>query len=247
MIKWLVQYLAGIILNCTKYQSPIIRQVRLWTCYCLRQPSWSQSNCHLRHGHIIRYMKTGANIFGFYLQHCTTCLPILILYFFISSCDKNYPTLTARNAANFNVQYVAIFVPANPHDSTNAYGVVNATYNSFSHMLDYSIHWNSLTSLPIAIHINDKDSIMINLPVFPRVLSDSISGTAFISSGQADDMSAGYVYVMIHTIKYPYGEVIATMNKQWIWNLCGLFCSSVPAETNLFRTEPERFLRGGEY
>lgn len=81
-------------------------------------------------------------------------------------------------------------------------------------MLDYSIHWNSLTSLPIAIHFNDKDSILIGLPVFPRVISDSIAGTAFITSEQANDLASGYVIVMIHTIKYPYGEVMATMNKQ---------------------------------
>ena len=117
------------------------------------------------------------------------------------------------NTINYNIQYTGIFSPADPHDTTRAYGMVTGTYNSLSHYFDYSIHWDSLSSLPIAIHINDKDSIMIGLPVFPRVLSDSVSGTAIISSEQAADLSSGYVFVMIHTIKYPYGEIMASIGR----------------------------------
>lgn len=159
-------------------------------------------------------MKIGAGICSLKDQFRTLLIIFFLPWLFIIACDKSNSSLISTNISSYNIQYAAIFVPANPKDSTNAYGTVSAVYNSFSHEFNYSIHWNSLTSFPIAIHFNDKDSIMIGLPVFPRVLNDSISGSRHITSEQADDLSAGYVFVMIHTIKYPLGEVMASMDKQ---------------------------------
>jgi len=159
-------------------------------------------------------MKWGAGISGLVDQNKFILIPFFLPWLFISSCDKTYPSLTGRNNPNYSTQFAAIFVPASPNDSTDAFGTVSATYNSFSHEFDYNIHWNLLTSLPIAIHIHDNDTIMIALPVFPRVLNDSIAGTSYLSSKQADDLSAGYIYVLIGTIKYPLGEVMASLDKQ---------------------------------
>jgi CHRD domain-containing protein len=159
-------------------------------------------------------MKWGSGILCIANQNKFLFVPFFLPWLFISSCEKSYPSPTSRINPNYITQYAAIFVPAHPQDSTNAYGTVSATYNSFYHEFNYTIHWNMLTSLPLAIHIHDLDSIMIALPVFPRVLSDSIAGTSHLTSKQADDLSSGYIYVLIATIKYPYGEVMASLDKQ---------------------------------
>jgi hypothetical protein len=159
-------------------------------------------------------MKIGAGIKNSRDQIKSLLILFCLPWLFVSSCDKMQTAPLTTNITSYNTQYAGIFESADPKDSTNAYGNVSAVYNSFSHEFNFNIHWYSLTSLPIAIHFNDKDSIMFGLPVFPRVLNDSISGSVHITSKHADDLSAGYVFVMIHTINYPYGEVMASIDKQ---------------------------------
>jgi CHRD domain len=157
------------------------------------------------------YMKKGTDFFKLYSKSGFT---FFVLCAFTYSCDKSYPSLITRNASNNNIQYTAIFTPVHSNDSTRAFGNVSAVFNTFSYTLDYNIHWDSLSSRPVAMLIDDNGSIMTNINVFSRFVTDSVSGTVVLTTAQANDLAAGSIYVMIPTIKYPDGEIMASLNAQ---------------------------------
>ncbi len=131
-----------------------------------------------------------------------------------NSCDKGYSgTSTANNTSN-NVNYSGSFMKADPNDSTNATGNVTASFNTVSHLIDYKINWNGLTTVPVAMHFHDNGPIIVKISNFTVGLNGSATGSASFTATQAADLLSGYIYIMIHTQKYPNGEIMATLTKQ---------------------------------
>jgi hypothetical protein len=130
------------------------------------------------------------------------------------SCDKNYSGTNAVNNVSNNVSYAGAFMKSDPNDSTSAGGNVTATFNTVSHLIDYKINWNGLTTTPVAMHFHDNGPIIVKINNFPVGLSGSVSGSASFTAAQATDLVSGYIYIMIHTQKYPNGEIMATLVKQ---------------------------------
>ena len=99
-------------------------------------------------------------------------------------------------------------------DTTSATGSVDATFNTSTRDMSYNIKWNSLTTLPVGMHFHDDGPVIIQITGFPVSLTGSIAGKANFTSNQANDLVAGKIYVMIHTDKYPSGEIMATLTKK---------------------------------
>ena len=99
-------------------------------------------------------------------------------------------------------------------DSSAAYGSVTATFNIVSHTLDYTITWHGLTTFPVGMHFHDAGPIIIKINNFPVTLDGTVSGSAVLTSSQADDLEAGSIYAMIHSQKYPNGEIMSYLFKQ---------------------------------
>lgn len=131
-----------------------------------------------------------------------------------SSCDKNYSGTNAVNNASNNVSYAGTFMQADPNDTTSAGGNVTATFNTVSHLIDYNINWNALTTNPVAMHFHDNGPIIVKINNFTVGLNGSASGSASFTATQGADLASGYIYIMIHTEKYPNGEIMATLTKQ---------------------------------
>ncbi len=112
------------------------------------------------------------------------------------------------------VAYAGVFSPSDIRDSTDADGHVQAGFHSVSHVLEYTIYWHSLTTLPVGMHFHDNGPIIAKINNFPALISDSASGSFTLTASQADDLQAGYIYVQIHTQKYPSGEILAYLEKQ---------------------------------
>ena len=99
-------------------------------------------------------------------------------------------------------------------DTTSAYGSVTATYNTITHGLDYTISWHSLTTLPVGMHFHDAGPIIVKINNFPVAVDGMVSGSAILSARQGDDLAAGSIYAMIHSQRYPNGEIMAYLFRQ---------------------------------
>lgn len=109
------------------------------------------------------------------------------------------------------VNYTGTFIPFGSTDTSKATGAVTASFNQTTLVLTYYISWNSLSSLPIAMHFHDNGPVIVMITGFPVALSGSVSGTCTLTSEQATDLANGGIYAMIHTINYNSGEIYATL------------------------------------
>jgi hypothetical protein len=143
-------------------------------------------------------------------------IPFLIFFFLliIMACGKTYTSSSTGNASTSEIKYGGSFMISDSADTSGAYGSVTATFNSVSHALDYTISWNSLTTLPVGMHFHDAGPIIIKINNFPVTLDGTVSGSAILSDKQADDLAADSIYAMIHSQKYPNGEIMAYLSKQ---------------------------------
>jgi hypothetical protein len=151
------------------------------------------------------YKSTQTVITGLLLVYC---LMIII------GCGKTYTNSTPGNSSPGDVKYGGSFMASDSLDTTSAYGSVTATFNTVTHSLDYTISWHALTTLPVGMHFHDAGPIIIKINDFPVALDGTVSGTAMLSSKQAEDLAAGSIYAMIHSQKYPGGEIMAYLFKQ---------------------------------
>jgi CHRD domain-containing protein len=139
---------------------------------------------------------------------------ILFFLLILAGCGKTYTNSSSGNSSASEVKYGGSFMVTDSTESSTAYGSVTATFNIVSHALDYTISWHSLTTSPVGMHFHDAGPIIIKINNFPVALDGTVSGSAVLSSNQADDLAAGSIYAMIHSQKYPNGEIMAYLFKQ---------------------------------
>ena len=144
------------------------------------------------------------------------CIALLAIGCFIvinTSCSQG-SSYGGGTMPDPNVQYVGTFMKSDAGDTTSATGSVEATFNTSTRDISYNIKWSSLTTLPVGMHFHDDGPVIIQISGFPVSLTGSISGKANFTVNQSNDLVNGKIYVMIHTDKYPSGEIMATLVKK---------------------------------
>ncbi|KOH43356.1 CHRD domain-containing protein [Sunxiuqinia dokdonensis] len=137
---------------------------------------------------------------------------VLVILFFVgmTSCgDDSDP----EEMVDMKVNYSADFVKANDEVTTSATGSATATYDPATMELSYSATWSGLGSNAVNMHFHNDGPVMVGIPGFPEATGGTVSGTISLTSQQASDLAAGKIYMMIHTVDYPGGEVNATLTK----------------------------------
>jgi len=138
------------------------------------------------------------------------CMLLLVGFFPACSSDDN----DDNGNESITTSYEGTFVPSTSSVTTSATGTVSANYNSSTMMLTYTANWNGLGTDAAAMHFHNDGPVMQEITGFPTATSGSASGYVSLTAVQASDLAAGKIYIQIHTIGYPSGEVIATLTKK---------------------------------
>jgi hypothetical protein len=96
-----------------------------------------------------------------------------------------------------------------PNDSAGT-GSLQATYDSESNVLNYTVTYSGLTGDPTAAHFHGPADPGENAPPTVPVegsLASPISGTATLTDAQEAELLAGQWYFNLHTAQYPDGEL----------------------------------------
>jgi hypothetical protein len=102
-----------------------------------------------------------------------------------------------------------------PHDGT-ATGMAEATLDTETRMLNFSITYEGLSGPAIGAHIHGPVGTGGNAGIMiPFSTTDSpIEGSAQLTQAQASDMLEGLTYVNIHTQQHPGGELRGQLVQQ---------------------------------
>jgi hypothetical protein len=96
-----------------------------------------------------------------------------------------------------------------PNDSTGT-GTVEATYDSDTNVLNYTVTYSGLTGDVTAAHFHGPAAPGENAPPTVPVdvaLMSPISGTAMLTDAQESELLGGQWYFNLHTAQYPDGEL----------------------------------------
>lgn len=142
----------------------------------------------------------------------TSWMAVLMILFFVGliSCGDDSDT---EEMVDMKVNYTGDFVKANNEVMTSATGSATATYDPATMELSYSASYSGLGSNVANMHFHNDGPVMVGIPGFAESTGGSVSGKVTLTSQQASDLAAGQIYIQIHTVDYPGGEVIATLTK----------------------------------
>ena len=133
---------------------------------------------------------------------------VLILLVGLSSCKKNDTTQTIST-----VNYAGTFVKSSDAVVTSATGTVTATFNPTTMVLSYTVAWSGLTSNAANMHFHDAGPVIYPIAGFATATSGTLTGIVTLTASQATDLAAGNIYVQIHTVTIPAGEIKAFLLK----------------------------------
>ena len=103
-----------------------------------------------------------------------------------------------------------------PKDSKGT-GVANATLDTTTKKLTYSVSWKDLTGPATAAHFHAPADPGANAPVavsFGNNPTSPVNGSATLTDAQMQQLMAGKFYANVHTAKNPGGEIRGQMMKQ---------------------------------
>ncbi len=149
---------------------------------------------------------------NYLLKKKTSWIASLMILFFVgfTSCGDDSDT---EEMVDMKVNYSANFVKANDEVMTSATGSATATYDPATMELSYSATWSGLGSNAVNMHFHNNGPVMVGIPGFPEATGGTVSGKTTLTSQQVSDLAAGQIYMMIHTVDYPGGEISATLTK----------------------------------
>ena len=145
-------------------------------------------------------MKTIIKFFTINPQSAAVVVLFLLVGF--SSCKKNDTTQTIST-----VNYAGSFVKSGDAVVTSGTGTVSATFNPTTMVLSYTIAWSGLTSNAANMHFHDAGPVIYPITGFAAATSGTLAGTVTFTASQASDLAAGNIYVQIHTVNIPAGEI----------------------------------------
>ena len=125
--------------------------------------------------------------------------------------------LAATPALAEVVNYAADLSGSNespPNDSAGK-GSAEATYDTDTQTLSWTLTYSGLSGKPIGAHIHGPADAGTNAGiVIPfKTLESPITGSATLNDDQAQSLAAGKFYVNIHTELHPGGELRGQLQK----------------------------------
>ncbi|MGU7781492.1 CHRD domain-containing protein [Burkholderia sp. PU8-34] len=121
--------------------------------------------------------------------------------------------LAAGSAAAETVRLSANLQPSSevPPTTSHGSGNVDATYDTGSHTLQWSITYKNLTGPATAAHFHGPAPVGQNagvqVPIPKDGLASPIKGSKELSDSQVTDLMAGKWYFNLHTKEHPSGEI----------------------------------------
>ena len=116
------------------------------------------------------------------------------------------------------VMFHGTMSPANevPPKTTEGKGNVEATLDTGSKMLTYTVTYSGLTGPATAGHLHGPAAVGANAGVlvpFKAPLDSPVKGTATLTDDQVKELMAGQMYANIHTAANPGGELRGQLTK----------------------------------
>ncbi|MBN3790874.1 CHRD domain-containing protein [Burkholderia sp. Ac-20353] len=121
--------------------------------------------------------------------------------------------LAAGSAAAETVHLSANLQPSSevPPTTSHGSGNVDATYDTATHTLQWSIAYKDLTGPAIAAHFHGPAPVGQNagvqVPIPKDGLASPIKGSKELNDEQVTDLMAGKWYFNVHTKEHPSGEI----------------------------------------
>jgi hypothetical protein len=125
-------------------------------------------------------------------------------------------SLLATPALAATVEYHAVMSSANevPPTPTAGTGVADASYDTATHMLTYTLTWSGLSGPATMAHFHGPAAAGKNagvVVVLGKMPTSPLKGTATLTDAQAKDLAAGLWYANVHTAAHPKGELRGQM------------------------------------
>lgn len=140
----------------------------------------------------------------------TLFLTLLTINF--SACDKD------DDSPNTKVEFGATLNEGQetPPTGVSATGTCEATYDTVTNILTYTLTWTGLTDVPTAMHFHKADigvpgGVEIPITGFAASATGTLSSTATVEQEDENDLLEEKFYVNIHTALYPSGEIRGQM------------------------------------
>lgn len=121
--------------------------------------------------------------------------------------------LAAGSAAAETVRLSANLQPSSevPPTATKGAGAVDATYDTASHMLRWTVTYEHLTGPATAAHFHGPAPVGQNagvqVPIPKDELASPIKGSKELTDAQVTDLMGGKWYFNVHTKEHPSGEI----------------------------------------
>jgi hypothetical protein len=98
-----------------------------------------------------------------------------------------------------------------PPRVSHGHGMLNATFDTSTKALRWTITYEGLSSPAMAAHFHGPAPVgqnaKIQIPVEKGALASPIKGSATLTDQQVTDLMAGQWYFNIHTAQNPLGEI----------------------------------------
>jgi len=120
--------------------------------------------------------------------------------------------LVAASASAATLHFQASMTSASevPPTGTSGAGSVDATYDTDSHKLDYTLTWSGLTGPATMAHFHGPAPAGKNAGVSVPLGTSPVSplkGSATLTEAQGKQLEAGMWYANVHTAAHPKGEI----------------------------------------
>ncbi|AOJ75956.1 CHRD domain-containing protein [Burkholderia ubonensis] len=121
--------------------------------------------------------------------------------------------LAAGSAAAETVRLAADLQPSSevPPTATKGAGAVDATYDTATHLLRWTVTYENLTGPATAAHFHGPAPVGQNagvqVPIPKDGLASPIRGSKELNDAQVTELMAGKWYFNIHTKEHPSGEI----------------------------------------
>jgi hypothetical protein len=128
--------------------------------------------------------------------------------------------LLATPALAEMVSYSADLKGANevPPNDSPASGTVDATFDTDSRTLKWTVEYSGLTGPATAAHFHGPADAKSNagpiITLEPAKLASPAMGEAKLTEAQAADLAKGMWYLNVHTAKHPPGEIRGQLMKK---------------------------------
>lgn len=125
--------------------------------------------------------------------------------------------LAAGSAAAETVRLSASLQPSSevPPTTTKGSGTVDATYDTATHMLRWTVTYDHLTGPATAAHFHGPAPVGQNagvqVPIPKDELASPIKGAKELTDAQVTDLMGGKWYFNVHTKEHPAGEIRGQM------------------------------------